>query len=45
MLLAAAFIFTIGVLLFLWDFFILNPRRGAILSDEPVPGEERVGTT
>jgi nitric oxide reductase subunit B len=31
MLLATALIFTIGVLLFLWDFFVVNPRRGVIM--------------
>jgi nitric oxide reductase subunit B len=35
MLLATAFIFSSGVLLFLFDFFILNPKRGELLS-EPV---------
>jgi nitric oxide reductase subunit B len=31
MLLATASIFSLGVMLFLWDFFILNPRRGTLL--------------
>jgi nitric oxide reductase subunit B len=35
MLLATAFIFSTGVLLFLFDFFILNPKRGELLA-EPV---------
>jgi nitric oxide reductase subunit B len=35
MLLATAFLFTTGVLLFLVDFFILNPKRGETLA-EPV---------
>jgi nitric oxide reductase subunit B len=35
MLLATAFLFTVGVLLFLVDFFIFNPKRGEILA-EPV---------
>jgi nitric oxide reductase subunit B len=35
MLLATAFLFTVGVLLFLVDFFIINPKRGEILA-EPV---------
>ncbi|MFW5904996.1 MAG: cbb3-type cytochrome c oxidase subunit I [bacterium] len=40
MLVATAFIFTVGVILFLWDFFIFNPRRGVILSDTPDPVDE-----
>ncbi|MGK7312477.1 MAG: cbb3-type cytochrome c oxidase subunit I [Candidatus Longimicrobiales bacterium M2_2A_002] len=39
MMIAAALIFTLGVLLFLWDFFINNPRRGIILSDAPHPAD------
>jgi nitric oxide reductase subunit B len=35
MLLATAFLFTVGVLLFLVDFFIFNPKRGETLA-EPV---------
>jgi nitric oxide reductase subunit B len=40
MLLVAAFIFTLGVLLFLWDFFILHPKRGETLA-EPVSSGAR----
>ena len=39
MMIAAAFVFTLGVLLFLWDFFINNPRRGIIISDAPHPAD------
>jgi nitric oxide reductase subunit B len=35
MLLGTAFVFAVGVLLFLFDYFILNPKRGEILA-EPV---------
>jgi nitric oxide reductase subunit B len=35
MLLFAAVVFATGVVLFLWDFFMLNPRRGIVL--EPTP--------
>lgn len=43
MLLATAFIFALGVLLFLIDFFIINPKRGVIVV-EPTPRvEEPVG--
>jgi nitric oxide reductase subunit B len=39
MLLAAALVFATGVVLFLWDFFMLNPRRGILLEEAPVePG-------
>jgi nitric oxide reductase subunit B len=37
MLIFAAFVFTLGVLLYLWDFFVLNPRRGVLLEDETRP--------
>jgi nitric oxide reductase subunit B len=35
MLLATAFVFSVGVLLFLFDFFVINPKRGELLA-EPV---------
>jgi nitric oxide reductase subunit B len=35
MLLGTAFVFAVGVLLFLFDFFVLNPKRGEILA-EPI---------
>ncbi len=34
MLLVMAFVFTVGVLLFLWDFFIFHPRRGVLVVSE-----------
>jgi nitric oxide reductase subunit B len=37
MLLFAAFVFATGVMLFLVDFFLLNPRRGYILAEYSVP--------
>ena len=40
MLLATGAIFTAGVLLFLWDFFVRNPKRGVMLAEsaaEPPP--------
>jgi nitric oxide reductase subunit B len=37
MLLFAAFVFATGVMLFLWDFFMLNPRRGYMLAEYAVP--------
>jgi nitric oxide reductase subunit B len=40
MLLFAALVFATGVLLFLADFFLLNPRRGYILAEYSVPKEE-----
>jgi nitric oxide reductase subunit B len=43
MLIFAAFIFTIGVALFLWDLFMLNPRRGDLLVERDV--EEDVPVT
>jgi nitric oxide reductase subunit B len=39
MLLFAAAVFALGVLLFLWDLFVLNPRRGYLLADHAVPHE------
>jgi nitric oxide reductase subunit B len=39
MLLFAAVVFASGVVLFLWDFFILNPRRGILLEAGPAPVE------
>jgi nitric oxide reductase subunit B len=41
MLLFAAFVFAAGVVLFLWDFFMVNPRRGYVLAEYAVPREER----
>ena len=41
MLVVAATIFSIGVLLFLWDFFVLNPKKGVVLSRR-TPGESRI---
>jgi nitric oxide reductase subunit B len=35
MLLFAAVVFATGVVLFLWDFFMLNPRRGIVLEPKP----------
>lgn len=35
MLIFAATVFALGVLLFLWDFFVLNARRGLIVRDVP----------
>jgi hypothetical protein len=40
MLLFAAFVFAMGVVLFLWDFFMVNPRRGYIMAEYAVPREE-----
>jgi nitric oxide reductase subunit B len=43
MLLAAALVFATGVVLFLWDFFMLNPRRGILLEEAPVEPEVTAG--
>jgi nitric oxide reductase subunit B len=40
MLIFAALVFATGVLLFLADFFLLNPRRGYMLAEHAVPQEE-----
>jgi nitric oxide reductase subunit B len=40
MLIFAALVFAAGVLLFLADFFLLNPRRGYMLAEHAVPQEE-----
>jgi nitric oxide reductase subunit B len=40
MLMFAALVFATGVLLFLADFFLLNPRRGYMLAEHAVPQEE-----
>jgi nitric oxide reductase subunit B len=42
MLLFAALVFAVGVILFLWDFFILNPRRGTLLAPVPAPAAPEV---
>ncbi len=39
MLLATAFVFTLGALLFLFDFFVLNPKRGELLAEPVRDGE------